>query len=151
MKDRNSQDFWRDIEEDQVKAEIRVTSGLAIRETVNHFLPPSSKKNFMERAFSKMESGSLRGSVFSMAASAIGSGVLTLPFVCAQSGLLIGLVLIVMGAVGCGWSLYMLVQRARHHNLFNYSQIAHKTGGKFLERTLQISILMYMFATCLAC
>ena len=45
----------------------------------------------------------------------------------------------------------MLIQRARHHNLLNYSQVTRKAGGVFLERTLQISILLYMYATCLAC
>lgn len=56
-----------------------------------------------------------------------------------------------MGAFGCWWSLYMLIQRARHHNLLNYSQVTRKAGGACLERTLQISILLYMYATCLAC
>lgn len=45
----------------------------------------------------------------------------------------------------------MLIQRARHHGLLNYSQVTRKAGGKCLERTLQISILLYMYATCLAC
>ena len=33
----------------------------------------------------------------------------------------------------------------------NYSQITLKAGGKFLQRTLQVSELIYLFATCLAC
>lgn len=56
-----------------------------------------------------------------------------------------------MGAFGCWWSLYMLIQRARHHQLLNYSAVARKAGGPCLEKTLQLSILLYMFATCLAC
>lgn len=45
----------------------------------------------------------------------------------------------------------MLIQRARHHNLYSYNEIAEKAGGVFLARFLQINILVYIFATCLAC
>ena len=98
-----------------------------------------------------MEVGSVRGSIFALAASAIGSGVLTLPSVASDNGFLCALALVMMGSFGCYWSLYMLVQRARHHGLMNYSSIAMKAGGKNLVLVLQISILCYMFATCLAC
>lgn len=33
----------------------------------------------------------------------------------------------------------------------NYSQLTNLAGGKALERVLQYSILLYMYATCLAC
>jgi amino acid permease len=74
-----------------------------------------------------------------------------MPYVCAQNGYIIGLFLISCGATGCYWSLYMLIQRARHHGLVNYLQICNKAGGKPLENLLNFSILTYMFATCLAC
>ena len=86
-----------------------------------------------------------------MAASAIGSGVLAMAYVLKQNGVVIGLSLITFGASGCYWSLYMLVQRARHHGLVNYLQICDKAGGKALMNLLNFSILTYMFATCLAC
>ena len=68
-----------------------------------------------------MEKGSLRGSILGMTSAAIGSGVLTFPNVFKQIGWANGVALMVMGAFGCWWSLYMLIQRARHHNCFNYS------------------------------
>ena len=98
-----------------------------------------------------MEKGSLRGSILGMTCAAIGSGVLTFPQVFMQMGYVNGIVLLCMGAFGCWWSLYMLIQRARHHQLLNYSAVARKAGGSCLEKTLQISVLLYMFATCLAC
>lgn len=98
-----------------------------------------------------MEAGSLRSSVIGMVTAAIGSGVLVLPQIFQQIGYIPGVVLLCMGAFGCWWSLYMLIQRARHHGLLNYSQVTRKAGGVCLERTLQLSILLYMFATCLAC
>ena len=98
-----------------------------------------------------MERGSVRGSILGMTCAAIGSGVLTFPYVFKQIGWVNGLILLTMGAFGCWWSLYMLIQRARHHNCLNYSQVTRLAGGKVLERILQVSILMYMYATCLAC
>jgi amino acid permease len=63
-------------------------------------------------------------------------GVLALPGVFRNSGWFFGLLMIVMGAISCAWSNYMLVQRARHHNLFNYSEITEKAGGPLLTRIL---------------
>lgn len=108
-------------------------------------------KRFKDRYFGKVNKGSLRGSILGMTCAAIGSGVLTFPQVFKQIGWLNGVLLLCMGAFGCWWSLYMLIQRARHHNLLNYSQVTRKAGGRCLEKTLQLSILLYMYATCLAC
>ena len=38
-------------------------------------------RSFFERTFTKLGRGSVRGSIFSLCASAIGSGVLSLPYV----------------------------------------------------------------------
>ncbi|CDW75595.1 sodium-coupled neutral amino acid transporter 1 isoform 1 [Stylonychia lemnae] len=111
----------------------------------------NSRRSFIQRNFTKMGSGSLRGSIFAMIASAIGSGVLTFPKVFDENGWILGIIMVIMGAVSCWWSLYMLVQRARHHNLYSYNEIAEKAGGPLLQRYLQICILVYIFANCLAC
>lgn len=56
-----------------------------------------------------MGSGSLRGSIFSLCASAIGTGVLTFPKVFADNGWVFGIMMVAMGAISNYWSLYMLV------------------------------------------
>ena len=77
--------------------------------------------------------------------------MLTFPYLSMVNGFIPIIVLILMGGLGCWWSLYMLVQRARHHKLRNYTEITDKAGGPILTKILEISILFYMFATCLAC
>ena len=119
--------------------------------TLYYIADGEDAKKFAKRYFGKMDKGSLRGSILGMTCAAIGSGVLTFPQVFKQIGWANGVILLCMGALGCWWSLYMLIQRARHHNLLNYSQVTRKAGGRCLEKTLQISILLYMYATCLAC
>jgi hypothetical protein len=41
----------------------------------------ASERGYFARTFSKLDRGSLRGSIFALSASAIGSGVLSLPYV----------------------------------------------------------------------
>lgn len=65
-------------------------------------------RSFFKRAFGKLEKGSLRGSVFSLCASAIGSGVLALPNVLATSGWILGVLLIINGAIAATASLFMI-------------------------------------------
>ena len=104
--------------------------------TLYNIIADLNNKALAQRYFSKVEKGSLRGSILGMTCAAIGSGVLTFPQVFKQIGWVNGCILLCMGAFGCWWSLYMLIQRARHHNLLNYSQVTRKAGGKCLERTL---------------
>lgn len=72
-------------------------------------------RTFFNRTFGKLEKGSVRGSIFSLCASAIGSGVLSLPYVFALSGYIVGLVFIGIGCIAAIWSLDMLVIAACKH------------------------------------
>ena len=64
------------------------------------FSPGAERRNFTQRAFGKLGKGSLRGSIFALCASAIGSGVLSLPYVLRLNGWVMGLVLILLGGFG---------------------------------------------------
>ena len=64
------------------------------------FSPGAERRNFTKRAFGKLGKGSLRGSIFALCASAIGSGVLSLPYVLRLNGWVMGLLLILIGGFG---------------------------------------------------
>lgn len=64
------------------------------------FSPNGQRRPFFNRAFGKLEKGSLRGSIFSLCASAIGSGVLSLPYVLALNGWALGFIFILVSAFG---------------------------------------------------
>ena len=64
------------------------------------FSPNGQRRPFFNRAFGKLEKGSLRGSIFSLCASAIGSGVLSLPYVLALNGWALGFIFILLSAFG---------------------------------------------------
>jgi hypothetical protein len=76
------------------------TGDINIRQGDNIFSPNVERRNFSSRAFGKLEKGSLRGSIFALCASAIGSGVLSLPYVLRLNGWVLGVIFILIGAFG---------------------------------------------------
>ena len=110
-------------------------------------LSPTMRRNssFMNRTFSPLGKGSVRGSIFNLSASAIGSGVLTLPYVLALNGWAAGIVLITVAACAAKLSLTMLAAKACEHNLPNYSKVVIKAGGKWLSYLLKFGIIGYMY------
>jgi hypothetical protein len=76
------------------------TGDINIKNAAMDLSPISGRRNFYQRAFGKLEKGSLRGSIFALCASAIGSGVLSLPYVLRLNGWVLGLIFIIVGAFG---------------------------------------------------
>lgn len=104
----------------------------------------------MNRTFSKLGKGSLRGSIFSLCASAIGSGVLSLPLVFKLCGYIEGILLMILGATAALVSLRMLAGLAVDHQLPNYSKIAIAAGGHKLNMVLSAMIMLFMFGSCIS-
>ena len=95
-----------------------------------------NRRNFASRAFGKLDKGSLRGSIFSLCASAIGSGVLSLPYVLGLNGWVLGLCFILVGAFAAAWSLFMIAESAIKAKVKNLSKLTNFVGGIKLERFL---------------
>lgn len=112
----------------------------------------SSDRTFYDRTFSKLGKGSVRGSIFSLCASAIGSGVLSLPYVLKLCGYIEGTLFMILGATAAQVSLKMLAGLACDHNLPNYSQIAIKAcdGKQTLNYILSAMIMLFMFGSCIS-
>ena len=96
-----------------------------------------------------MDKGSLRGSIFALSATAIGSGVLSLPYVLGLNGWVLGLIFLLVGAFAAAWSLFMIAESAIKANVKNLSMLSNLVGGKKLERFLQINLLVYLFGCCI--
>ena len=87
------------------------------------------KRGFFDRTFGKLEKGSVRSSIFSLCAAAIGVGVLSLSYVLALCGWVVGACLIVIGALTAYWSLYIMIESAVISESPNFSTLALKSGG----------------------
>ena len=97
-----------------------------------------------------MGKGSVRGSIFSLCACAIGSGVLCLPYVLSLCGWALGILFIFIGAIAATWSNQILAELAVQENLPNLSKLVSKAGGQYLEKSLSFMILIYMFGSCVS-
>jgi hypothetical protein len=107
------------------------------------------RRSFYDRTFSKLEKGSVRGSIFTLCSAALGGGVLSLSYVAVLSGWAMALILLVIGAVASCWSNLILTDLAIKHGLKNYDEICFKAGGDCLRKTLQVFILIYVAGSCI--
>ena len=97
-----------------------------------------------------MDKGSIRGSIFALCASAIGAGVLSLPYVFNMCGYAMGILMICTVACAAEISLRMLGEIAVVGNFKSYSSICIEAGGKPLNFLLSLMILLFMFGCCIS-
>jgi hypothetical protein len=102
------------------------------------------KGTLYKRMFSKMEAGSLRGSIFAMSSLALGTGCLTLPQKFEQMGFITGLVILIFGAVASYWSLTLLIKACAQHKVYDYSLLVQQVWGKVPAIFLNVNILFYI-------
>lgn len=129
---------------------MNATGDINIRNNNFPLSPAQTRKNMFNRTFGKLDKGSLRGSIFSLCAAAIGSGVLSLPYVLALTGWVIGTILIIVGAIAACWSLFLIAEGATKARVPNLNTLAKKAGGRKLMILLQVNILIYMFGSCIS-
>lgn len=104
-----------------------------------------TRKTLSQRLFSKMEAGSLRGSIFAMSSIALGTGSLALPKVLEQLSLTIGALLIVIGSIIAYWSLITVIEASRKTGSTNYSSAVMDSLGPKPALFLDMAVLLYIF------
>lgn len=103
------------------------------------------QKNFLIRTFSKIEPGSMRGSIFNLVILAIGIGSLSLPQQVSNLGVLLWLILMIITAILTNWTIGVLIKAARERNLTNYSQTVEEYLGKKWSILYDINMIIYIF------
>jgi solute carrier family 38 (sodium-coupled neutral amino acid transporter), member 11 len=83
-----------------------------------------------------------------MAATAIGGGIISVPFVFEIVGYGLGYALFTIGCLSSIWSCLLLAKIATTHNLKNFDQIVKKAGGRPCQKFLSTIILIYMLGGC---
>jgi hypothetical protein len=102
------------------------------------------KKTLYQRLFSKMEAGSLRGSVFAMSSLALGTGCLALPQKFEQMSLLAALIVIILGSFAAYWSLTLMIKASAKTKTYDYSRLVKEELGRGPALMLDIVILIYI-------
>jgi amino acid permease len=105
----------------------------------------------------------MRGSIFALCSGAIGTGVLSLPYVLAINGWVVGIIMIIMGAFGkpflmlklifflaSGMSCYLLADAAGKIKENTYSKVAEVVGGNKLKLFLEFNFLFYTLGSCIS-
>ena len=92
----------------------------------------------------------MRGSIFSLSAAAIGSGVLELPYVLRINGWILGTLMILVGALSGYYSNKMILKRSIEVKAKNYSDLCQIGGGRPLKLALQITLLVFFWGVCLS-
>ena len=94
------------------------------------------ERNIFSRTVGKLGPGSLRGSILNMCNTAIGAGVLSLPFAFKRNGIIVGVVLVILAAISAYFSLMILVNLGSKYKIYNYSSLAERAGGPKLRSFL---------------
>ena len=68
------------------------------------------QRSCFSRWFGALTPGSMRGSIFALMSTAIGSGVLALPYGLYQSGVIVMTVFLIAGAYIAYWSMCVLME-----------------------------------------
>lgn len=101
------------------------------------------RRTIMQRMFSSMEAGSLRASIFGMCSLALGAGSLSLPQVMTNMSLVLGIIMLILGAVSAYWSLIIMIKASLKEKEYNYSKLIEKVLGRPASIAFDIVIIIY--------
>ena len=105
----------------------------------------SHRRTFVERYFSKIEAGSLRGSIFAMSSLALGTGCLAIPSQLQYMSLVGGVIIILLSGISAYWSLNIMILSSKKYKTSDYSKLVFHVFGKLFSALLDYTILIYIF------
>ena len=104
-----------------------------------------------KKAFSDwFREGSVRGSVFNLCSATLGAGALALPYAFSKSGWLLGVVMLLIGAVGTVFSINMLVVARDLTGLKSYEDLTVHLFGRKMGLLVEVNIIVFCFGTAVA-
>eukprot|EP00744_Colponema_vietnamica_P006224 GILI01009052.1.p1 GENE.GILI01009052.1~~GILI01009052.1.p1 ORF type:complete len:433 (-),score=144.38 GILI01009052.1:147-1445(-) len=103
------------------------------------------QRSFIQRTFTAVEPGSVRGSIFTLASTAIGAGILALPYVLNVAGFAMGIGFLVLGAVISWVSIQMLVTCVRKTGITSYAELVRYVYGPKMGLVLETVVVVYCF------
>lgn len=92
-----------------------------------------------------LKSGSLRGSIFTLMSSAIGAGVLSLPYVNTESGIIVATFNLIFGAIIAYWAMIILMKAGTLTKKDNYAEIIEDILGPKVGIILHVVLILLTF------
>jgi len=107
--------------------------------------PSKGERSWADRTFSPITPGSLRGSTFTLISTALGAGVLSLPCMYRNTGLVLGTIFLLCAAGSALWSMYLLSKCSFRSGCQRYSDAVLQMLGKEWSLVLQFVLIIYVF------
>lgn len=101
------------------------------------------KKGLMDRYFGPMGSGSLRAGIFTLLASAMGTGIFNLPLRVKEIGVFPFIIFVSLGAFFSMIGMVMMIRLIRNKKFDSYSDMAEASLGKPFMRLAQACLIIY--------
>lgn len=108
-------------------------------------LDVNGRKTIYQRYFSKMEAGSLRGSIIAMSSIALGTGCLALPQILDSLSVTFGIIIIIISGFAAYWSLALMLEASQTCKTYEYSRLVKETLGNRMAKFLDMVVLIYCF------
>jgi amino acid permease len=103
----------------------------------------ATRRGAFERTFSSLNAGSQRASMLNLVTTAFGSGMLSLPWAFAQTGLILSLFLLAVAGFVSYLSLKMLANSGYATAKKNYTDVVDTVLGPRVSFALQVLLLVY--------
>lgn len=111
---------------------------------------PLNRSSWSQRTFGPMKAGSVRGSIFTLASTAMGAGYLATPTILELTGVFLGLFIILSGALITAYGLQVVSRCAEKHKIFHYPKVAKEILGNKWAVLLEIAIISNGYGLILA-
>ena len=98
----------------------------------------------------KFRAGGLQGSIFTILASTVGAGILSLPYAVNLSGLYQGIVLFVLGLIVSLYTCQLLVIAAEKTGKLTYESIAQELFGPKMRTFAEMNMIINNYGTVIA-
>lgn len=95
-------------------------------------------------------SGSLKGATFNLCSATLGAGCLALPKAISQSGLVLGILFLLIGFGATIFSIYSLLRAHKSTKCGSYEALSKNLYGPYFEYFVEISIILFCFGTCIS-
>ena len=90
------------------------------------------------------------GSISNLCSATLGAGALSLPFAISLTGIVFGILLLILSAYLTVVSIDVIIQACCQTQLYKYEDVTVKLAGRKAGRVLEISLLVFCFGTAVA-
>lgn len=108
------------------------------------------KTSLYKRMFGKINEGSLRGSIFSLVTTALGSGCLALPYAMNKMGIIVTTIAIIFTSMCVLMNFYFIAKVSSKKKIYDYAELCDKVLGRKVKYIVNYGFIVYLFGSLIA-